>query len=251
MPRQLGMRVLFASVLGVAAFGLAAAADEPKPAPKAAPARPAGAHPPGAVPPGAHPPGGGPPGRPGVAPGARPGMPGPERGAFHGRPGGHGPVHVEFHDHDFHHFNAGEQRVWAGGSWHQDWHDGRYGWWWYTNGGWYFYDEPVYPMPLVVSDVYIRRSRRGRARADRTRSGLRRAPATAAPAAATRPAAPAILVLLRQPGRLLSLCPKLSVPVPASTGRRVVSLRAITPQWNRGQIAMAIWLRYHAPRFTP
>jgi hypothetical protein len=158
MPRLLGLRILTASLVGIAAFALTAAADEPKPEPKAAPARPApSAHPPGAPPPGVRPPAGSPgsvpPGyHPPGGPGARPGVPGPGgRGAaFHGGPG-----HYDFRGRDFHHFSVDEQRVWAGGAWHHDWHDGRFGWWWYTDGGWYFYDDPVYPMPLVVSDVYV------------------------------------------------------------------------------------------------
>ena len=165
--------------MSVLALGVAAAEEPEKGAPaKAAPAKPAapppGAHPPAGAgaPPGFHPgPGGPPPGPGGVPPhpgpagfnpgGApHPGPPGgfnpggaPHPGAFHGGPGG--TAHYVFHNHDFHHFNADEARIWGGGSWHQDWHDGRYGWWWYTNGGWYFYDQPVYPMPLVVSDIYV------------------------------------------------------------------------------------------------
>jgi hypothetical protein len=150
--------------LSVLALGVAAgpaAADEPE---KGAPTKPAGpppgAHPPAGAgaPPSFHPgPGGAPAGPGGVPP--HPGPAGfnpggaPHPGAFHAAPGGN--AHYEFHDRDFHHFNADEARIWGGGSWHQDWHDGRYGWWWYTNGGWYFYDQPVYPMPLVVSDIYV------------------------------------------------------------------------------------------------
>jgi hypothetical protein len=178
MPKLLFARTLLVSggaLLCVCGFGAqVAAADETKPAPAkpapaarpAAPAAPVGIHPPsGPAAPGFHPPG------PGPMPTAHPGQPpspsvhpmpgtGPtQAGSWHGSPHPGGPsgayAHREFRSHDFRHFSGDEQRVWAGGSWHQDWHDGRYGWWWYTNGGWYFYDEPVYPMPLFVSDVYV------------------------------------------------------------------------------------------------
>ena len=170
MPRHSGLRILTASLVGIAAFALNAAADEPKPTPKAAPAHPAagappGAHPPGApgaAPPGMRPPAGAPgsvpPGyHPPGTPGARPGVSGPgERGAaFRGGPDGHAIAHHDFRGRDFHHFSIEEQHAWAGGAWHHDWHDGRFGWWWYTDGGWYFYDQPVYPMPVVVSDDYV------------------------------------------------------------------------------------------------
>ncbi len=184
MPKYSGLRILTASLLGVAAFTFTAQADEPKPAAPhaAAPSHPGapppGARPPagpGAVPPGMHPPGGAGapggrgPGMPAAAPGGRPGDfhggPG-DHGGFRGGPGDHGPgfrggprgpgpAHFDFRGRDFHHFSVDEQRVWAGGGWHHDWHDGRFGWWWYTDGGWYFYDQPVYPMPLVVSDDYV------------------------------------------------------------------------------------------------
>lgn len=53
------------------------------------------------------------------------------------------------------HFDEHERAVWQGGHWGQEWHNGRYGWWWYTGGGWYFYDQPVYPYPLIVSDAVV------------------------------------------------------------------------------------------------
>jgi hypothetical protein len=138
MPKHSGLRILTASLVAIAAFTLAAAADEPKPASKAAPARPAGARP------GTH------------APGARPGMPGQRGAAFRGGPGFHPPAgHYDFRGRDFAHFSFEEQHAWAAGAWHQDWHDGRYGWWWFADDGWYLYDAPVYPMPLVVSGDYV------------------------------------------------------------------------------------------------
>lgn len=163
MPKLLLARTLLVSggaLLCIAGLAprVAKAEEEAKPAPaKPAPAaRPAA---PGA-PVGIHPPG------PGQAPMARPGQPpgpsmhpAPGAGTWHGSPHPGAPAgafaHREFRSRDFRHFSVDEQRIWAGGSWHQDWHDGRYGWWWYTNGGWYFYDDPVYPMPLFMSDVYV------------------------------------------------------------------------------------------------
>ena len=31
--------------------------------------------------------------------------------------------------------------------------DGRFGWWWDVDGAWYFYEQPVYPYPVDVSEV--------------------------------------------------------------------------------------------------
>lgn len=45
--------------------------------------------------------------------------------------------------------------IWRGGLWRHDWHDGRYGWWWLVGGIWYFYDQPIYPYPLMVSPIAI------------------------------------------------------------------------------------------------
>jgi len=62
----------------------------------------------------------------------------------------------EFHEHDFHRFRPEEAARWRAGFWRQEWHDGRYGWWWMVDGIWYFYDTPVYPHPLIVSEVVYR-----------------------------------------------------------------------------------------------
>jgi hypothetical protein len=76
----------------------------------------------------------------------------------HGRPGGRPPG---FHDparfvfaHDFAHFTAVERANWVGGRWAHAWHNGRYGWWWFAGGAWYFYAAPVYPYPTYVSETY-------------------------------------------------------------------------------------------------
>ena len=69
---------------------------------------------------------------------------------FHreGRPERH-----EFREHDVRRFHERELALWRAGAWHHEWHDGRYGWWWFAAGVWYFYERPVYPYPLVVASV--------------------------------------------------------------------------------------------------
>ena len=61
--------------------------------------------------------------------------------------------HHEFHEHEFARFARHDREVWVGGHWHHEWHNGRFGWWWFAGGVWYFYDAPVYPYPTVVSEV--------------------------------------------------------------------------------------------------
>jgi hypothetical protein len=61
----------------------------------------------------------------------------------------------DYHGRDFNHFSPRDRDRWAGGRWVHDWHDGRYGWWWFTDGGWYFYPEPVYPYPTYVPPAVI------------------------------------------------------------------------------------------------
>jgi hypothetical protein len=81
----------------------------------------------------------------------------------HGGPMAHGPMvrgpmaqgHPDFRG--FHgdprHWDAAHFALWRGGGWHHDCHFGRCGWWWFVDGGWYWYAAPVYPYPLVVSTV--------------------------------------------------------------------------------------------------
>ena len=78
-------------------------------------------------------------------------------GPHGGPPPHHGPAHPhDFRGRDFHHFDHHEREVWVGGRWHHDWHGGRFGWWWDVGGVWYFYPEPVYPYPTVITnEVYI------------------------------------------------------------------------------------------------
>jgi hypothetical protein len=78
-------------------------------------------------------------------------------GYVHG-PAGPGPVRgpANFHRfavRDYAHFSAGDQVIWRGGGWRHEFHDGRWGWWWFVGGAWYFYDQPIYPYPVYVSDV--------------------------------------------------------------------------------------------------
>lgn len=68
---------------------------------------------------------------------------------YHGREA-HRP---DFHGRDFHTFTPYESERWRGGHWLHAWHDGRYGWWWFVDGGWYFYPQPIYPYPGYVPPV--------------------------------------------------------------------------------------------------
>jgi len=59
----------------------------------------------------------------------------------------------EFHERDVRRFDAIELGHWRGGEWRNSCFGGRCGWWWFAGGQWYFYERPVYPYPLVVSEV--------------------------------------------------------------------------------------------------
>jgi len=61
--------------------------------------------------------------------------------------------HHEFHGRDVRQFRGRDFEVWHGGHWAHEWRNGRFGWWWFAGGVWYFYDAPVYPYPLAVSEV--------------------------------------------------------------------------------------------------
>jgi len=146
--RPTGRHIAFALGTAIACTGLmaaysAAAAEEKKPAPAAKP-----------TPPAPH---------PGPPAGARPGE--VRQGApagVHGNAGvqrtqAHTQVqHYAFHEHDVRHFSEHDRVMWQGGGWHHEYHNGQMGYWWFAGGSWYFYDNPVYPYPLVVSDtVYV------------------------------------------------------------------------------------------------
>jgi hypothetical protein len=67
---------------------------------------------------------------------------------------------VRAHDADFHttnvyDFTPPELVLWRSGYWHNEWHYGRYGWWWEANGVWYPYEAPVYPYPVVVAPLQV------------------------------------------------------------------------------------------------
>jgi len=67
---------------------------------------------------------------------------------------------VRAHEHDFHsrnvrEFNERERMAWRGGRWRNDWHYGRYGWWFLVGGVWYEYERPVYPYPMVVAPLVV------------------------------------------------------------------------------------------------
>ena len=59
-----------------------------------------------------------------------------------------------FHGKDLHHLDADHLKTWRHGRWHHGKYRGVYGWWWFTGGYWYWYQEPIFPYPdYVSSDV--------------------------------------------------------------------------------------------------
>ena len=68
--------------------------------------------------------------------------------------GGHFGYGGGFHGHDFAHFSPMDRARWAGGGWHHQWYNGRYGWWWTVGGVWYLYPSPIYPYPDYVADTF-------------------------------------------------------------------------------------------------
>ncbi|MDR3515940.1 MAG: hypothetical protein P4M00_08995 [Azospirillaceae bacterium] len=70
-------------------------------------------------------------------------------------PGPFYPVHGGFYGRDYYHFGPRDHALWMRGRWLNDWHDGRYGWWWITGGYWYFYPVPVYPYPTYVPPAIV------------------------------------------------------------------------------------------------
>ncbi|HWA23938.1 MAG TPA: hypothetical protein VG735_16205 [Caulobacterales bacterium] len=61
----------------------------------------------------------------------------------------------DFHGRDFFSFSASERAVWGRGLWRQDWHDGRFGWWWIVDGSWYLYPAPIYPYPTYAAPSVV------------------------------------------------------------------------------------------------
>ena len=54
---------------------------------------------------------------------------------------------------DFARFDDRERTLWLSGRWSQNCFEGLCGFWWLASGIWHFYAEPIYPYPIVVSDV--------------------------------------------------------------------------------------------------
>jgi hypothetical protein len=61
----------------------------------------------------------------------------------------------DFHTRDVRHFNVQETQHWRTGRWHNDWHYGRFGWWYDVDDVWYAYPAPVFPYPLVVAPIVV------------------------------------------------------------------------------------------------
>jgi hypothetical protein len=62
------------------------------------------------------------------------------------------PVLADDHRHghwhgDIKHFDDHDRARWEHGHWYHGAHQGRNGWWWVLDAGWYFYPQPVYPYP--------------------------------------------------------------------------------------------------------
>jgi hypothetical protein len=52
-------------------------------------------------------------------------------------------------------FGPRDFAAWRGGFWWHGYRGARFGWWWFANGFWYWYDAPVYPYPANVADYYV------------------------------------------------------------------------------------------------
>jgi hypothetical protein len=52
-------------------------------------------------------------------------------------------------------FGARDVAAWRGGFWWHGYRGSRFGWWWFTDGFWYWYDAPLYPYPDYVGDYYV------------------------------------------------------------------------------------------------
>jgi hypothetical protein len=67
---------------------------------------------------------------------------------------------ARLHEHDFHtrdvrRFDVQETQHWRTGRWHNDWHYGRFGWWYDVDDVWYAYPAPIFPYPLVVAPIVV------------------------------------------------------------------------------------------------
>lgn len=52
-------------------------------------------------------------------------------------------------------FGVRDVAAWRGGFWWHGYRGSRFGWWWFTDGFWYWYDAPLYPYPDFVGDYYV------------------------------------------------------------------------------------------------
>ena len=138
-----------------------------------------------------------------------------------GPPGGHSGPHFAFH-HDFAHFSAGERAAWVGGRWNHAWHNGRYGWWWFAGGAWYFYD---------FADLSLSRLRVGHlCRRRQLRAGG------------------PVLVLLPEPTGLLPLCPPLLDALAARACSRTAGRRLWPGPRTARRLRARTGLQWPSPR---
>lgn len=74
---------------------------------------------------------------------------------FQGHAGYHNEArsHYAFHARDVRGFRGEDLARWQAGRWRNTCFNGRCGYWWFAAGQWYFYDQPQYPYPLVVSQI--------------------------------------------------------------------------------------------------
>lgn len=63
------------------------------------------------------------------------------------------PAFRAFHEHDVRRLGGLELAHWRAGNWHHRCYEGRCGWWWFTEGQWFYYDRPGYPYPAMVSEI--------------------------------------------------------------------------------------------------
>ena len=92
--------------------------------------------------------------RPGYAgrPGPQGAHVGPGRPGYAGRPGYYA-RYPSFARRSFGgHYYRGNL-AWDRGVWRREEHNGRFGWWWYVGGAWYFYDRRYEGPPTYISDV--------------------------------------------------------------------------------------------------
>jgi hypothetical protein len=88
--------------------------------------------------------------------GARTPQAGAANASFAGRHYGAAPAQFvggHFYGRDYAHFTPDDRARWYRGTWHHEFLDGRYGWWYEVDGIWYFFDAPIYPFPTFIPDV--------------------------------------------------------------------------------------------------